>query len=343
MRAGVYYSNRDVRIEERPRPQIGPGELLVRIEASGICGSDLMEWYRASRAPLVLGHEVAGEIVEVGEGVDGYRPTDRVSVTHHVPCLACHYCRRGHETTCDTLRSTHFDPGGFAELVRVPAINVRLGGVLKLPDNVSFEEGSFVEPVGCVVRGLRLAHFQPGSTVAVLGAGPSGLLYAHVASVLGAGRVMCVDLVENRLAAARRLGAVAALRPEDDPPTRLPSLNEGRLADLVVLCAASPAAIGQGLRCVERGGSVLFSAPSPDNQPIPVPINDLFWRNEITLTSSYASAPADSAAALALIASGRLRVRDTISHRLGLGEIGRAFELAASAASSLKVMVEPQR
>jgi L-iditol 2-dehydrogenase len=342
LRAGVYYNNRDVRVEERPRPRIGPGELLVRIEASGICGSDLMEWYRAARAPLVLGHEVAGEIAEVGEGVEGYHAGDRVSVTHHVPCLECRYCNSGHETTCETLHRTTFDPGGFAEYVRMPAINVR-HGVLKLPDNVSFEEGAFVEPVGCVVRGLRLARFRPGDTVAVIGAGPSGLLYAHVAAMLGAGPVICVDLVENRLAAARALGAAATLHPADDPPARLPSLNEGRRADLVVLCAASPAAIGQGLKCVERGGTVLFSAPSPDNQPLPIPINDLFWRNEITLTSSYASGPADSVEALALIASGRLRVRETVSHRLGLGEIGHAFELAASAASSLKVMVEPQR
>ena len=150
----MYYSNQDVRVEEMPVPRIGPGELLLRVEASGICGSDVMEWYRLTRAPLVLGHEVAGEVVQAGEGVERFREGDRLVVTHHVPCNACHYCLSGHHTVCDTLRQTHFDPGGFSEYLRVPAINVDRGA-FRLPDGVSFEEASFAEPLACVLRGQQ--------------------------------------------------------------------------------------------------------------------------------------------------------------------------------------------
>jgi len=148
----MYYSNRDVRLEEMPTPQIGAGEVLMRVEASGICGTDLLEWYRLHKAPLVLGHEVAGAIAAVGEGVEHHKEGDRICVAHHVPCKTCHYCRSGHHTVCDTLRQTNFDPGGFAEYVRLPRINVEQG-IFPLQDDVSFEEATFVEPLACVLRG----------------------------------------------------------------------------------------------------------------------------------------------------------------------------------------------
>ena len=158
----MYYNNKDVRVEEIPTPQIGPGELLVKVLASGICGSDVMEWYRIKKAPRVLGHEIAGEIVEVGKGVDRYKMGDRVFVSHHVPCNTCQYCLNGFHTLCDTLRRTNFDPGGFAEYIRVPQINVDRG-VFVLPEEVSFEDGVFIEPLACVLRGQRLARFRPGT------------------------------------------------------------------------------------------------------------------------------------------------------------------------------------
>ena len=161
MRVAVYYNNHDVRIEERAIPRIGPRELLVKVHASGICGSDVLEWYRVPKAPLVLGHEIAAEIVEVGGEVKGFGRGDHVFVSHHVPCLECAYCQGGHETVCRTLRTTNLDPGGFAEFVRVPEINVR-HGVFRLPENLSWEHGVFVEPLACAVRGQRAADVRPG-------------------------------------------------------------------------------------------------------------------------------------------------------------------------------------
>ncbi len=342
MRVARYYNNRDVRLEELPTPPIGPGELLVRVMASGICGSDVMEWYRVHKAPLVLGHEIAGEIVAVGEGVEEYKAGDRISAVHHIPCNTCHYCRSGHSTVCETLRRTHFDPGGFAEYVRLPSINVD-HGVYRLSDEVSFEEATFIEPLACVIRGQRLARIQPGHCVLVIGSGIAGLLHIQLARAREAGRIVATDMVDHRLEAARQLGADATIHAKEDVPVLLRQFNEGRLADTVIICTGSPAAIAQGLHSVDRGGTVLFFAPTEPGVTLPLSINDLFWRNEITLTSSYASDPSDNRAALELIRTRSVRVREMITHRLGLAETGLGFKLVAEAKESIKVIIEPER
>lgn len=342
MRVAVYYSNTDLRLEEVPVPGIAAGEMLVRIEASGICGSDVMEWYRIHKVPLVLGHEIAGEVVGVGEGVTGFSKGDRVAVTHHVPCMSCHFCTSGHQTVCDTLRTTSFDPGGFAEYVRVPAINVQLG-TFHLPGSVSYEQGSFMEPVACVLRGQQQAGFKPGCSVLVIGSGISGLLHVMVARALGAGRVIATDMVDFRLDMARRVGAEHTIKADEDVPGRLRELNDGRGADIVVLCAGAPQAVEQALAAVSRAGTVLFFATTKPEVTVPLPINEFFWRNEVTLTSSYAGSPADCRTALELIRAGRLPVAETITHRLPLAEIGRGFDLVVSPQDSIKVIVEPQR
>ncbi|MFQ5863185.1 MAG: alcohol dehydrogenase catalytic domain-containing protein [Candidatus Brocadiales bacterium] len=341
MRVAVYYNNRDVRLEERPTPQIGPGELLVKVMASGICGSDVMEWYRIKKAPLVLGHEITGEVVEVGEGVEHYKKGDRVFISHHVPCNTCHYCLNGNHTACDTLHTTNFDPGGFAEYIRVPQINVDRG-VFILPDEISFEDGSFFEPLACVVRGQRLAGLQPGNSILVIGSGISGLLHIALASALGAGRVVATDLNEYRLKLAKRFGADAVMHATEDVPTRLVEVNGGRLADIVIVCAGALPAFNQALKSVDRGGTVLCFAPTEPGVSLPVPIND-FWRNSITIMPSYGAAPADITTAIELIRARRVPVHEMITHRLGLAETGKGFQLVASGKESVKVIIEPQR
>jgi L-iditol 2-dehydrogenase len=342
MRVAVWYSNRDVRIEERPVPRIGPGEMLVRICASGICGSDVMEWYRLDRAPLVLGHEIAGEVVELGEGVEKYKVGDRVAVAHHVPCNACHYCLSGNHTVCDTLRRTNFDPGGFAEYVRLPAINVDRG-VFLLPENVSYEDATFVEPLACVLRGQRRAGLEPGRSVLVIGSGISGMLHIVLARALGAGRIVATDISDYRLEMADRLGADAVMSATAYTPEKLRELNGDLMADLVIVCTGASSATGQALSSVERGGTILFFAPTGPGVTFPFSINDVFWRTDVTLTTSYAGAPADYATALRLISAGRLPIREMITHRLGLAEAGEGFRLVAGAGNSLKVIIDPRR
>ncbi len=342
MRVAMYYNNHDVRLEEMPVPEIGPGELLLKVEASGLCGSDVMEWYRIQRAPMVLGHEVSGEVVQVGAGVDRYKEGDRMVVTHHVPCNACHWCLNNRHTACDTLHQTNFDPGGFSEYLRIPQINVDRG-VFPIPGHVSYEEASITEPLACVYRGQKRANLQPGQNVLVLGSGLAGLLHINLARALGAGRIIATDMVDYRLQAARRLGADTAFSATEDVPSRLREANDGRLAELVIVCTGALPALNQALKSVERGGTVLFFAPTEPGVSLPVEINDVFFRNDVTLTTTYAGAPADLATALEMIGSGRVQVGDMISHRLGLAEAGLGFRLTAEAGDSLKVIIQPQR
>lgn len=341
MRVAMYYNNRDVRLEEMAIPSIGAGELLVRVRASGICGTDVMEWYRIQKAPLVLGHEIAGEVAAIGAGVGDYRVGDRVFVSHHVPCMTCRYCLAGHHSVCDTLRSTHFDPGGFAEYIRVPKINVELG-TFRLPAEISFEEGSFIEPVGCVARAQRFARVGAGQSVLVIGSGISGMLHVQSARARGAALIVATDFNDFRLKAARELGADAVLHASEDVPQRLRELNDGRLADVVIVCAGALPAIEQAARSVERGGTILFFAPTAAGVKAPLPLFEL-WRDEITITTSYAASPQDIAESIELIGARRVRVREMITHRLGLAQAGFGFGLVADARDSIKVVIDPQR
>ncbi len=339
MRVAMYYNNSDVRLEEMPVPEIGPGEVLVQVIASGICGTDCVEWYRVKRAPLVLGHEIAGEIAAVGDGVTGAKPGDRVFVSHHVPCNTCRYCLAGHHTACHTLHTTNFDPGGFAEYVRVPALQVERG-IFVLPDEVSFDAGTFVEPLGCVVRGQRLAGMRPGTSVLVIGAGISGLLHVKLARASGAGRIIAVDTVEKRLEYAHRFGATAVIQAPENIEERLRDLNDGRGADLVILCTGASSAHEQALSCVDAGGTVLWFAPPGPDMPVMVPVEE-FWRREITLMTSYGAPPGDMEAALELIRAGRVEVEDMITHRLPLEQVQEGFRLVAEARDSIKVILDP--
>ena len=342
MRTAVYYSNYDVRIEERPHPAIGSGELLVKVMAAGICGSDVMEWYRRDKVPLVLGHEISGVVQEVGEGVKHYKRGDRVACAHHVPCGKCPYCLAGHETVCETLRKTNFDPGGFAELIRIPAINVEKG-VFLLPEDVSFDEATFIEPLACVLRGQRLAGGIKGKCVLVIGSGIAGVLHILLARYTGAKYILATDVAQYRLAAARKFGADDSLAAKEYSPQALRQANAGKLADLVIVSAGHPEAIAQAFASVERGGTILFFAPTDKDSPIPIPFNALFWRNEITLTSSYAGSPAEYQQALDLISAGKMNLSRMITHRMGLADIQEGFRLVAGAKDSLKVIIEPQR
>ncbi|MCK5548325.1 MAG: zinc-binding dehydrogenase, partial [Thermoplasmata archaeon] len=311
MRVAMYYNNSDIRVEEMPKPEIGPGELLVKVMASGICGSDVMEWYRVKRAPLVLGHEIAGEVVEAGEGAP-FKAGDMVVASHHVPCNECHHCLGGDHTICDLMSSTNFDPGGFAEYLRIPSINVEKGGVYPLPGELSFEEGTFVEPLACILRGQRRARMRKGKNVLVLGSGISGILHVQLARALGANHIMATDIAEYRLESAKKFGADAAVNASEDLPEKLQELTNGLLADMVIVSTGAKPAVDQAVRCVERGGTILFFAPIAPDVGAPVPLNDIFWKRDVTLTTSYAGSPSDHLEAIEILRSRKVNVADMI-------------------------------
>lgn len=341
MKTAVYYNNRDVRLEEMPKPQIGPDELLVKVIASGICGSDVLEWYRVKKAPLVLGHEIAGEISEAGKEVKNYKTGDRVFVSHHVPCNTCRYCLHGQHTVCETLHTTNFFPGGFAEYLRVPPINVDRG-VFLLPENVSFEQGTFIEPLACVLRGQRMADLQIGQSVLILGAGISGLLHLLLARNLGAGNIVITDVHEYRLNLAKQLGAAAAVNAKENIVDNLRKANSGRLADLVIICTSAYSAFMQALECVDKAGTILCFAATEPGVNFPIPVND-FWRKSITIKHSYGASPLDITQAIDLLQQKNIPVEKLITHRLSLKEAGVGFQLVVGAKDCVKVIIEPQK
>lgn len=334
MKVCRWYSNRDIRIEEAPTPKPGPRQMLVRVMACGICGSDVVEWYRLPRAPLVPGHELGAEVVEVGDELTKFKPGDRVFIPPKVPCLKCRYCQAGQHPLCTEVKERL--PGALAEYVRVPEIFVARG-TLRLPENVSYDQSTFVEPLACAVRAQRLADVREGQSVMVLGCGMSGLLHVRLARLRGA-RVAASDVNSKRLAFAEEAGATT-LDAAGDVPERLVA-QTGRLADVVILCTGALPAVADAWACVDKGGTVVvFAVPGPDKDVV-VPLND-FWRKEITILTSYYCGPPDWEESLRLIASGEMAVDDMVTHTLPLSETARGFRLVQEGRESLKVIIRP--
>jgi len=325
MKTAVYYNNKDIRIEERPVPEIKEEEILVKVRASGICGTDLMEWYRIKKAPRVLGHEMTGEIVESRS--DKFSTGQRVFVSHHVPCNGCKYCLAGNHTACETLHKGNYEPGGFSEFVRVPRINVK-NGTYVLPENISYEEGTMIEPLACVVRAQRIIGVGEGQTVLVMGSGVSGLLNIQLAKLKGA-EVIATDINDYRLSKAKEFGADKVCNANEEL---------GMKADRVIICTGAVPAFEAAFKYVDRKGMImLFAIP---NKNICIP-NEDFWRNELSLISSYGAAPVDIEEALELIKDGSINVKDMITDRVRLDEIQKGFRIAGEARESMKVVVVP--
>ena len=341
MLVAVYHNNKDIRIQEIPKPEIDQDEILVKVSACGICGSDVMEWYRVPKAPSVLGHEATGIIEETGEKIEKYKIGDRVFVSHHVPCNKCRYCLKGHHTSCETLHTTNYYPGGFSQYIRVPKINVKYG-VFKLPSNVSYDEGTFIEPLGCVARSQRLANAQEDDTILIIGSGVSGILHTQLATLKRVQKIIATDINSYRLKLAEKFGAHYTINAKEDLPRKLKEINDGKLADKVILCTGATQAALLALECVNRGETILFFAVPDPTIKILIPITR-FWRDEITLKTSYGAAPKELKESLKILAKKEINVADMITHKLGLQEISLGFRLVSKASESLKVIIEPNR
>ena len=338
MRVVEYHANDDVRIVDLPVPEIGPGELLVQLRACGICASDVMEWYMQPRAPLYPGHEPVGVVAAVGEGVQQFVVGQRVFFHHHVPCMVCHFCQRGSFSQCLTWRATRLYPGGLAEYVRIPALNVERD-VLPLPDGISFETATLIEPLACCLRGIERASIQVGDSVCVLGAGSNGLMLAQLAQQRGAARVIIADPIPYRLQLAREAGIDIALDPSAEPLLdQIQAVNHGRKPDIVIVTPSKVGVMQQGLDLVGPGGTVLLFAPSTPEEILPTVPNRLFFQ-EITLRTSYSAGPYETRQSLELLESGRIRAETMITHRFKLNDAAQAFKIVANPGNALKVVI----
>lgn len=324
MKVAVYYNNKNVRIEERDKPSINDGEILVKTKVSGICGTDVMEWYRIKRAPYIPGHEMAGEVVESKNSK--FRIGDRVFVSHHVPCEECKFCKEGNQTACETLHKGNYDPGGFSEFVRIPKINVEKGTYLL--DSLSFEEGSMIEPLACCVNGQKVIDVSKNHKVLILGAGVSGLMNIMIAKNLGA-YVIATDIDEWRLSKAKEFGA--------DEVVDVSKEKLDVKADRIIICTGAMSAVKSGFSCMDKKAKMLFFAIPREN--VSLPIVD-FWRNEWTISSSYGAGPSDLKEALELIKNKKVDVDSLITHKIAFSDVQKGFDLVSEAKKSLKVVLE---
>jgi len=335
LKVAVWYNNKDIRIEDVLRPKPGPKEILVKIISCGICGSDIVEWYRQPRAPLVLGHEIGGEVVETGKLIKKYKPGDRVFVAPKVPCMKCFYCKNGHYPVCSNVKDRM--PGGFSEFIIVPESLVELGTYL-LPDKISYDQSTFIEPVACAVRAQQLAELQKNQTILVMGCGMSGLIHVKLAKAKNC-KIIAVDINKKRLEFAGRIGADILIDAAKNIHECLIAENTKK-ADVVILCTSAPSAIKQAWTCVDKGGAVVFFAVPGPEEKVFIPINE-FWTKEIRILTSYYCGPPDIAEAINLIETGTIIVNDMITHKLPLNNISKGFQLVMDADTSIKVIITP--
>lgn len=338
MRVARLYDYLDIRIEDAPCPEPGPGEALVRARACGVCSGDVVPWYIRKKAPLVFGHEPAGEVVALGPGARPLAIGTRVFVHHHAPCMNCRACRRGSYVQCPTWKATNLVPGGMAEYFLVPETNFT-HDTLAIPDHVSDADAALVEPTACVVKSLDCAGEMRGASVLIIGLGIMGQLHVLLARHLGARQVIGADLVESRCRFAAGLGAdvvIDASRVDLEEAVRQATDGEG--AEIVIAGPATTEAIGLGLRCAARGGTVVQFMGTPPETELTISTNDLYFR-EIRLVPSYSCGPTDTRRALDLIAAGVVRAEQVVTHRFPLEQAGEAYRVAATDRSAIKAMV----
>ena len=322
MRVARSVGVREVRIEDDPDPRAGEGEVVARVLACGVCGSDVLDSWVARKVPAVLGHELCAEVEEVGAGVRGVAPGDRIVVHHHAPCGECRRCRRGHETLCEQFRATRLYPGGFAERVRVPADLV--GELLPVADELDAERATFVEPLACVLRAFDRCGLDAGDSLLVVGTGTSGLL------AVAAAHARAVDVVWVREPRPERLERALALGAER---------HGNELVDVAIVCTTKPAAIADGFAAVAPGGTLCLYAPPDPGQALDLDGHALYV-GEVDVCASYSAGPRDMRAALTLIATGRVDPAPLITHRLPLERTGEALELARTG-GTVKALVLP--
>ncbi len=348
MKVAKLYSFKDIRIEDIPVPEVGPHDALIKTKACGICSGDVMPWYIEKKAPLVLGHEPAGEIVDLGKElinssrVTRYAPPfnigDRVFVHHHAPCMECIYCGKGDYVQCDTWRNTKITPGGLSEYILVPEINLK-NDTLLLPEEISYEDGTLVEPTACVVKSFTRAAVRKGDTVLIIGLGVMGQIHVLLAKEHGAEKIIGADMVPFRLNKALEFGAdyVIDVSKEDLPET-IRNLTKGFMADVVVVGPNSVSAMRMGIEAVSRGGTVVLFTPAKPGERLEIDPNSLYFR-DIKLITSYSCGPKDTKEALRLINKGVVRAEKLVTHRFPIERTEEAFKLTSLAGDSLKSVI----
>jgi L-iditol 2-dehydrogenase len=338
MKIAKLYSFNDIRIEDVPVPEPAPGEALIKTKASGICSGDIMPWYIEKKAPLVIGHEPAGEVVACGSGVKEVKPGDRVFVHHHAPCMECKCCGRGDFVQCEQWRRSQIIPGGISEYILIPEGNLK-NDTLQLPDDVSYEDAALIEPAACVVKSLRRAGIKNGDTVLIIGLGVMGMMHLLLAPHYGAARIIGADMVDFRLKKAERLGIDCTVNVgQRDLAEVIPSLTEKKGADIVIAGPNSADAMDKAIQCAAPGGTVVLFTPARPDEKLTIDPNYVYFK-DISIVTSYSCGPVDTQTALQCIDKGIINAGKLVTHRFGIDDTETAYRTVADAGDSLKVLI----
>ncbi|MDQ6667299.1 MAG: alcohol dehydrogenase catalytic domain-containing protein [Thermoproteota archaeon] len=341
MKAVFVRGKNKVAVDDISVPNLGDRDVLVKMRACGLCGSDLEKVYGDyGMSSSRLGHEPTGDIINVGNSVKGFSIGDRVFVHHHVSCHACHYCWHGDFTMCNLYQKSNIEPCGLSEQILVPEVNVIRGGLVKLPENVTFDEASLIEPLACCIRGLAKCRLQKGDDMAILGAGPAGLMHAILAKLTGAGKIVAFDLNQFRLDFAKEHFGIDTynIDREEDIIKKMKDITDCRGADTTIVATGNSRAILQSFDLTRKGGNVLLFGVPTQGTRVLCNINKVY-SSELSIIPSYASSEIEINQAIRLISSKRIEIGSLITHRFDIANAGDGIECAHRAEDAIKVII----
>jgi L-iditol 2-dehydrogenase len=328
-----------VDVTETAKPSVGPGDILVKMQSCGICGSDVEKVFGKYGQPSMrLGHEPAGTITQVGSGISDLKVGDRVFTHHHVPCYSCHFCNHGNETMCPKYYESNLSPCGLSEEYVVPDWNVSHGGVLKIPDSMSFDEAAMIEPLACCIRSWNKFSYQKGDTAAIFGAGPTGMMHVMLAEANEFSKIFALDLNDFRLDFAKSLGAIPLKSGTPQAIQKILEETQNQGVDVSIVATSALSAVTDAIALTRKGGTIIMFGVPSKGATLSVDMS-VVYSKELTIVTSYAASDKDTKQALDLISSGKVLAKKLITHRYTLAESQKAFEHAHTGQNAMKIVI----
>ena len=343
MKASVCYKQNDLRTEDLPIPEISDNEVLIKMLACGLCGTDIQKIRGDSvNKPTVLGHEVVGEIVKKGKNVSKFEIGDRVITAIHVPCFTCHYCNKGHYTICEQFRTNNIDPGGFAEFIRIPELHLN-HLTHKVSNNVTDEEATLIEPIACCLHGLKQADIRPNDSVLIMGAGTIGILHAQLAKIKGANKVIVSDMSEFKLQKALKVGCDYAINiKEKNIIDEVNKITDGQGVDVIVIAAGVSSLVADAVNMVRRAGKIIVFSGFDKNKSVTLDVSR-FFKDEISIIGTYSVTPYEFPEALDLLEKRKLNTEEMITHVYPLKKLSEAIDISTNPEQPvLKVIIKAE-